>query len=452
MRTHFLIPYDWTSLDAEVQRELSTQRTKSPTARGEPSPWLDFTGNYPSRDFLGDLHCTGILPADADWARLTDLRDITDTERQIVVHTTNRLTSSLEQRLVRLVGSGISRVGGLLYYTDRIDRCLVFEYKIASEETAAKVTPLAQIAGPDVLYDVSSAIAGASYSTRAALKNALVFGHKIVAHRNTIVHVDRRRDQGVAGPFIDTLILNEILHKYIYECPTAFDIQTAVEVGCGSGMLVCSCAQNLPGLKQVFAIDTEIGAIDCTHRNFANAQLGGMKQELISICAPYGTVALSKVELALCNPPYIPTYPGRPSARKSAIEGTELMTQLLTSLPALLSNRGYLFMVFSRLARNEFLDAVKAAGLKYEYLGPEHGFPVQFDQSEVLNDRKWVDFLMTRGLEFHHPTQGWKHVLDCVAVHRSTEQGFVGTSSLNRIKDLNKEFRSKSTGQEFTNA
>src|ERR1017187_5671225 len=280
-RTHFGIPYRWTAVDSEVQNSITNQREQKVSSRSVPSPWQACIQSHATRDFLGDLYSAEVLPTDANWA-LLGASTLEGFERTIINQTTLKLDNGIHNGLMRIVRQGISDQGGLLYYTDRLDRCIVYEYALGDSKTAANLKPCAEIVEPDYLYDVDSALEGASDDTRAALKNAVVYGHKIVGHRNTMVHVDRRRDVGTAGPFIDTLILNEMLHTYLYETApqvvrqAGTGMQSALEVGCGSGLLIASCAQNLPSLTRVTAMDSNMNAVHCTHRNLqANQSRSG---------------------------------------------------------------------------------------------------------------------------------------------------------------------------------
>jgi len=132
---------------------------------------------------------------------------------------------------------------------------------------------------------------------QSLLKGAVVYGHKIVSHRNTMVHVDRRRDHGTAGPFIDTIILNELLHKYVYEffrTPEANTSQTRqldriLEIGSGSGMLISSAAKNLANARQFIAIDININALHCTMRNFL---ANNPQKSLVGLCARFSDIPL----------------------------------------------------------------------------------------------------------------------------------------------------------------
>jgi methylase of polypeptide subunit release factors len=133
---------------------------------------------------------------------------------------------------------------------------------------------------------------------RNVLKTMLASGHKIIGHRNTFVHVDRRADRGVFGPAIDTLYLNEMLFKYLYEderlaqphldfakfAPSTADYANldttatplfghVLEIGSGNGLLIASFVTNVAWMDRFAAIDPSLRAVACTYRATAQQRL-----------------------------------------------------------------------------------------------------------------------------------------------------------------------------------
>jgi hypothetical protein len=360
-KNHFGIPYVWTPADKSAQAALQMRRANKTSAA-----WNDHLGNYPKNDFLGDLLFADIINADQDWSERPDEElgfSLLKEDERLFRECQLRLASSLQDGLLRLIPNGISKRGGFLYYTDRLDRCMVYDYKIPHHsQKAAMAVPLVDIPEPEFLYDIASAIPNADDDVRSALKNALVYGHKIVAHRNTVVHVDRRRDEGTAGPFIDTLILNEMLHKYVYEhfedAGVERRFEKVMEVGTGSGMLIASCFQNLPGIRRIVALDTVMESVHCAYRNvLANhPEYKKVKPSEYFVCGRFDTDTWHKYDVVLCNPPYIPLKQGtdlNPNTT-SAVGGTDLMASVISDVPHLLSDHGFLFMIFSALGDTEF--------------------------------------------------------------------------------------------------
>ena len=432
--THFGIPYSWNDADADTQRFINEIRTtESPVHRR----WENYVARYTNRDFLGDLLACKVKESGQD----------------LELHTTTRriLEARLQARLLKFAYNGISPNGGILYYTDRLDKCQVYEYSIPyALRAAASVKHLVDIPEPDFLYDIGTAIRDADDDTTSALKNALVYGHKIVSHRNTIVHVDRRRDEGTAGPFIDTLILNEMMHKYFYEhaatlAPDNAHLFTkAAEVGCGNGLLIASCAQNLPRLSTVTAIDPVMTAVHCAYRNFI-ANISDSPQVPTShfICSLFDKSLLSNYDAVFCNPPYIPHNPSdnKKLRNSSAIAGTGLLSEIILSANDILSPQGFIFMVFSDLASKEFDAAIAQADVEYVTLGPSDGFRVRFDQDEVFKNVEWVEYLIDeRDLELRE--KKYWHILRCVAIHRKHTNNFQDSLGLlHHINTMNGKLR-----------
>lgn len=438
-KTHFGIPYDWTPADREVRAALQQCIDQvfipTPTAH----PWYHNIAVQSTRDFLGDLYAIGLIDAERSWIDLKNGGGNKETlvSTKLVNHAISRLQERLHTGLLALTAHGISKAGGILYYTDRVDRCLIYEYDLAPSQRAATIVPRAQIVEPNYLYDIDSAVADISPETRTSLKSAVVYGHKIVAHRNTIVHVDRRKDIDTAGPFIDSIILNEMLHSYLYEY--AYDakwdensseaFQTALDIGCGNGLLITSAAQNIGSLKRLIAVDPNVYSTACTTRNFsANVR----KKRLISVSGIFSDFPYSCIDLAICNPPYIPRRPGHsPPAFLDAVLGTQLLTDVILAVPHMLTSRGLLFLIFSNLANREYEKAVDQSKVAVVPLGPPNGFRVRFEQPTILRDPDQRDYLLNdRGLEYSEKTKEYHHTLRCVAIRRSDAQEFDGSSKL----------------------
>ena len=436
---HFGIPYQWNSADRSTREVIDSH---------DASEWQKHLDQYPNRDFFGDLAVAKILPHQ-DWSELVvpPLPDQSCDERLRVTHT--RLIQTMQNQILPLVPSGIGPKGGFLFYTDRLERCLVCSYELPhASRKAVKVQVSADIWEPDILFDIGSAIDGATPRIRSALKDALVYGHKIVAHRNTIVHVDRRRDDA-AGPFIDTLILNELMHKYVYEhfraerSPNQF-CRRIMEIGCGSGMLFASALQNIGQIERAIALDVSIGAVACAYRNVcANLSSGANPTiEPFMVCGPY-VASAQPLDVILCNPPYIPREPAAAGAiAPDPYAGTELLTAVILDSPRILSDNGFLFLVFSSLADREFQEAIEQCGMACESLGPPGGFTVQFDQEQVLRKPSWLEYLINeRGLRQRGKDERCFHSLRCVAIHKSPERGFDDKGGLlARISEMNKTF------------
>ena len=189
-KTHFRLPYLWTNIDNTARKHLPQEDQISD--RQQSGPWETFITQNPRRDFLGDLVASQLIPSTQRWSQpISDSIEqlsYLSKRNQLFRVCQHRMKEALQEGLLRLIPSGIAKHGGFLYYTDRLERCLVFKYEIPHEsQKAAKVTGLVDIEDPTFLYDIGTAVTDATNEARSALKNALVFGHKIVAHHNTFV-------------------------------------------------------------------------------------------------------------------------------------------------------------------------------------------------------------------------------------------------------------------------
>lgn len=463
-KNHFNIPYLWTPGDHTTQEKIRACQAEATKSHKRSRIWEDHTELFPSRDFLGDLAAAGVIQGDNRWATPGTVTPTlwSEPDKALLESTRSRLEEEiLRASLLRLVPSGIPERGGFIYYTDRLDRCLIYHYEMASPRTTVTLRPLGDIDDPDILFDMDSALSSAPIETRMALKSVLVYGYKIVGHRNTMVYLDRRREGGAAGPFIDTLVLNEMLQKYLYEMycenpalhAAAPDgaFPTVVEVGCGSGFLLASCAQNLPGLKHLVGIDVEIQAVHSAYRNVraACSRLTAAPHPASHlICGSFEERLLPEADIVICNPPYIPelSHSGHRIEDFNATDGTELLEKVIAASGRMVRDGGFLFMIYSRLADAEFQRAIKAADLEYEILGPVDGFQVRFEVEGVLARKEWRDFLCDER-ELRESRGVYYHRLRCAAIHRKSGKNWQDrTGLLKRIRTLNSEFGTGNSG------
>ncbi|GJM43217.1 MAG: hypothetical protein DHS20C21_00590 [Gemmatimonadota bacterium] len=446
-KTYYQLPYRWGPIDEQTQSAIAGQLD---AGAGDHS--LDFLtpllDAYPNRDFFGDLASAELLRSDADWFSPQNQPNRIDTSVEpLIVHRVYQrlLDQLLSSGVLSLVSSGIPASGALLYYSDRMARCVIFEYRLVRNR-GVECVPLVELRKPDRLYDMDSALRATAPEERSALKKVLMLGHKIVGHRNTFVHVDRRRDLGVAGPFLDTILLNEMAHKYIYEHMhqdevAALQLKSVLEIGCGSGLLAAAASQNLPSITRLEAIDMSPESVLCAYRN-VEANLHESVQaplEKFFVCGAYSGQRFSDFSIVLCNPPYIPYIPEEHGRRTAdAISGTSLLEAVIASVPTLLSPGGVLLMVVSDLARRELLVAVREQGVESLEVTPPEGIEVAFDQEDILRNQSWLEWLVNeRELRHRAEGDGFSHVLRCYAVWRSEAQGFSDDAgTIQRLKTM----------------
>ena len=210
-----------------------------------------------------------------------------------------------------------------------------------------------------------------------------------------------------------------------------------LEIGSGNGLLISSMIKNIASLENFVAIDPSLRAINCTYR--ASAQLRISKGQSIGeikgsyICGRFNPKLLGmKFDVILCNPPYIPTPAKFRAVRYApfleAVTGTELLIQVLTSLPQLLSNTGFLFMVCSSLAEPELENNIPDE-ISLEPLGSLDGIEVPFDVEAVLNNQEWLEWLLEQR-NLIRRGDIYYHRIRCFALHKSENSGFVDSLGL----------------------
>lgn len=325
---------------------------------------------------------------------------------QVLYHIWRSIADGLTRRLRQArIHSGIPQKGGVLLFLAGLSRCVVIEYDFISETPRLHV--LSVIQDPKSAFDLWTAIDHADVMARNALKNFISTGHKLVAHRGVLVHVDRRNDIGVFGPSIDTLVMAEILAQQVFEAGNLYDI--ALEVGPGNGLI--SAALALHGknhLKELFSIDMSSAAIACTIRN-VNLNLSGtadstQKYFVNGFFSP--TLFNREFDLVVCNPPYIPLAPTMQAATSAvsdfshAVGGLELADTLIRNSAKLLKPKGRMLIMASSLCLQDFLRAVPDRVAVTRPLGSD-GFEVLFDVEAVFNRPYWLKYLVEeRGLVF----------------------------------------------------
>lgn len=125
-----------------------------------------------------------------------------------------------------------------------------------------------------------------------------------------------------------------------------------VEVGCGSGYVVCSVARALEGKCHCIAIDINPHACQATLKtamaHAVDTQMDVLRSDLVNGLLPQ---MAGKVDLLLFNPPYVVT-PDEEVERKDiatawagGTDGRRVIDRFLPMIPALLSNGGVAFMV-----------------------------------------------------------------------------------------------------------
>jgi methylase of polypeptide subunit release factors len=321
-------------------------------------------------------------------------------------HYAKSLAASLR---VARVTAAIPPSGGVLAFVGGLAKCIVLEYEFAG--LTPRFDAVAVIDQPRSAFDFWGAIDHATPSARNSLKRILASGHKILYHRGVLTHVDRRADVGVFGPSIDTIVMSELLPRKLYDDAAPHPIRSALEVGCGSGLLSCNVAQHLVSLEALIGIDSDSRAVACTERNLriARTSSGAPPKGTHLITGRFTPGLLNRTfDLLICNPPYIPLLPDDaipPMSRSEyfpATGGLELLSDLLSSLKSLLNPNGKALVMLSSLCIKQVAGLLPADFSVYYPFGPD-GFDVIFDVEDVLTHERWLEHLKKDGALRHDP-------------------------------------------------
>lgn len=323
----------------------------------------------------------------------------------------DRFASDLSDNLRRARVAGAIPIDGyVLAFVGALSKCIVVRYKFSGLVPTLK--PKVVIDDPRTAFDIWDTIDSLDQSSKNYLKRVLTSGHKLISHRGILVHVDRRTEPRVFGPSIDTILMSEALARTFYEDFSPDEIrvqngpQRVLEIGSGNGFLSAGIVRYLPSLEELTCVDIETTAIFCTEKNLKVALLapGTQQPKIIYSIGPFDASKFhnKKLDLIVCNPPYIPYPPNYETLNQEsahyleAVGGLELIGNLLRELSNILVPGGKLLLMVSNLSLHETLTLVPK---DYSILQPlgKGGYEVLFDVEDVLEDEGWMSFL--RGKE-----------------------------------------------------
>ncbi len=183
-------------------------------------------------------------------------------------------------------------------------------------------------------------------------------------------------------PSIDTILFAKALGRVFREKK---NLKAAAEIGCGSGYLSKYVLSKNKRLRSMLINDINPYAIKCAKDNIkdrrANFYVGdGLKR-----------IKNKKFDLLICNPPYIP----RPGAQETnPYEGVGLLNHLIHEGRQYLNEGGVLVTNFSNLSRDIVFKNDPAMRMKIL-----EKMRVPLKVNNVLNNKRWLNYLMRRGLK-----------------------------------------------------
>ena len=332
-------------------------------------------------------------------SRMQDPRNESPPESMIpyLIWEQSKLNLTNALRNSRLTAN-IPQKGGVLYYLGGMSKCIVLKYEIISDYPKFEIIEI--IDNPKSAFDFWGIVNSTGLREKNILKEILSTGHKLIFHRNVLMHVDRRKDIEVFGPTIDTILIAEILSQSIYET-SDLNVETAIEIGCGNGLISVSLAKNCPTLKTFHSIDINFNSVICCQRNLTGNlnPFHYKKTEILLLNGSYNaSIFKTKYDLMVCNPPYIPLINNDIESFISkkdyfeAVGGLSLIDDILESLSLTLSSKGRLLLLVSSLSLEYTLSKIPK-NYKYDLVFKE-GYEVVFDVEAVLNNEKWLEYLL----------------------------------------------------------
>ncbi len=347
------------------------------------------TGFESLQDWLNNLD---------EWAdhQYRDPRVEDDPWIRVLYSSWEHLKKSLERRLtVAGAHPELPTRGGVLCFLGRLELCLVVGFEF--HRTAPSLTVLSVVEQPKAAFAVWSTVENQPPARRDALRKVLVSGHKLIYHRGVLVHVDRRNDTTVFGPSIDTIVMAELLAEHVYRSsddPTTLP-RSLIEIGTGSGMLLCGAVTALPRADRLVGVELDFGSVVCTHRNMLRAGSGLDPIDRGPLVIIAGKFDAARVEggfdLAVCNPPYLPDLDLAPATVSGgedylrAVGGHQLIEQLFAALDQLLSQHGRMLLMTNNMGVADVEDKVPDSFTAQRAYGHE-GRPVLLEL-EALYER-----------------------------------------------------------------
>jgi tRNA1(Val) A37 N6-methylase TrmN6 len=317
------------------------------------------------------------------------------------------LWQDLSTRLARKVDAVAHRTplaarGAVLCFFGRAQFSIVVEYT-RSGGGAVSLRPLAALADPNGVFELSNLLDGATPEIRNAVKNAAMSVDKLVFQRGSIVHVDRQRED-VFGPTIDTVILGELVAEWL-DTKTRESKVVALEIGPGSGLLSVLLGSS-DCVRALIAVDLNDAAVTCTLKNLKiNDITLDAKHQRVRVRAEKFDPAqlVDQFDFIVCNPPYIPDVPDAvestsPSMKEydRAVGGLDLCLEILGNLPELLAPKGVLLLMTSSVSDREVMACLPDGFEASPALGAD-GRRVPLDVDVVWRRQEWRDWLLSGG-------------------------------------------------------
>jgi hypothetical protein len=214
---------------------------------------------------------------------------------------------------------------------------------------------------------------------------------RTTVYDGTTMELDHRAYPGVWGPSIDTLLFCRAIRDDGLD-----KVRSVVEAGNGTGWISLYLRDHCPNLETLSGVDLDPNAQRCAKVMVpdprATFYIGDAKDFLTG----------KKVDLIVCNPPYIPR-PG--SIDDNPYEGISLLHYLVANAPQSLTRNGRIVTNVSSLCKHIFDGAFEHAPVRARVLDQ---MQVPLKVYNVLNNPEWMQFLLGRGLT-KNPHDGYEY-------------------------------------------
>jgi methylase of polypeptide subunit release factors len=303
--------------------------------------------------------------------------------------------------------------GIVLYFSQNVDNRFLITYDARSGRP--RISFVDRMDGVRSIFDLEEIGKLKSQRAKNIAKAFLQSGHKAVMQYGVLTHVDRRRHFEVFGPSIDTLHMSHIM----LSDDSFHKIDKILEIGIGSGHIICSAINNKTNLDYVDGIDVNPFAILCSNENLQKVvNVSNPNHSPKDISLMIGMFHKDKFQrgydLVICNPPYVTANPADAGELESdyalATVGTALIKEILSALPHLLRPGGRCLMMVSSVTIG-FEDDVPA-GLVVRPAQGDRTIRVPFDVEAVNNSQSFLEYLFAqKAVERDHPGGHYTHIL-----------------------------------------
>ncbi|MFT4312521.1 MAG: methyltransferase [Candidatus Woesearchaeota archaeon] len=168
-------------------------------------------------------------------------------------------------------------------------------------------------------------------------------------------------------PQKDSYLLDSVIREHSLK-----DVQTAVDLGCGSGILTKALIETYPN-ADVHAVDCNEAALSHTQKENPTARV--YKSDIFS-----DIDTTTRFDVIVCNPPYLPAHRLDPDdaltrALVGGKKGYEYVFQVILQAQHYLSENGVLYLLISNLTKPQMVEkeltekCFAFSIVKQEYIG-----------------------------------------------------------------------------------